>query len=43
MDGKPVTSAAELTERLAANGTEAHEIGFLRGTRLGKTHVRFTG
>jgi S1-C subfamily serine protease len=43
MDGKPITSAADLTERLAANGNEAHEIGFLRGTRLGKTHVRLTG
>jgi len=39
LDGRPVASVAELSERLAANGAEAHEVDFLRGARLGKTHV----
>jgi serine protease Do len=39
MDGKPVAEIGELAQRLAANGTESHEIDFLRGARLGKTHV----
>ena len=40
LDGRPLASAADLTERLAANGTAAaHEIDFRRGARLGKTHV----
>jgi S1-C subfamily serine protease len=39
LDGRPVVSVAELSERLEANGVEAHEVDFLRGARLGKTHV----
>ncbi len=39
LDGNPVMSVADLTDRLAANGRDGHEIHFLRGTRLGKTHV----
>jgi len=39
LDGRPVTSVADLSVRLAANGVDAHEVDFLRGARLGKTHV----
>jgi serine protease Do len=39
LDGRAVTSVAQLSERLAANGHEAHEVDFIRGARLGKTHV----
>jgi S1-C subfamily serine protease len=39
LDGRAVTSVAQLSERLSANGHEAHEVDFIRGARLGKTHV----
>ena len=39
IDGKAVAAATDISKRLDGAGREAIEVGFLRGSRLGKTKV----
>jgi len=39
IDGEPVAAATDISKRLDGAGREGIEVGFLRGSRLGKTKV----